>query len=91
MVGVGNNHLYDALEEGARTTLQALRKAGFEEGSGYFGAGASADAAWRPAVLEVAGQTIAFLGCTTIEGAEHFVNYVATETKGGAAGCTAGR
>ncbi|MGI9180295.1 MAG: CapA family protein [Longimicrobiaceae bacterium] len=91
VVGLANNHLYDALEEGVAATLQGLERAGFRSDSTYFGAGHSAEQAWRPAFLTIRGQRIAFLGCTSITGDEHPISYVATETKGGAARCSEGR
>lgn len=89
VVGLGNNHLYDLLEQGIQETENALSQAGFQSGKGYFGAGLSEHKAWTPAVANVKGQAIAFLGCTTISGAEHPQNYVASDAqrKGGAANC----
>lgn len=89
VVDLGNNHLYDVLEQGIKDTQNALTQAGFQSGVGYFGAGLSEQQAWAPAVATVQGQAIAFLGCTTISGAEHPLNYVAldAQNKGGAANC----
>ena len=89
VVDLGNNHLYDVLEQGIKDTQNALDQAGFLSGVGYFGAGLSERQAWTPAVVNVRGQAIAFLGCTTISGAEHPVTYVASDAqrKGGAANC----
>ena len=89
VLGLANNHLYDALEQGIKDSQNALSQAGFSSGSGYFGAGLSEQQAWAPAVANVQGQAIAFLGCTTISGAEHPLNYVALDAqkKGGAANC----
>ena len=39
VVDLGNNHLYDALEPGVSSTLQAVEQAGFGRGVGHFGAG----------------------------------------------------
>ena len=89
IIGLGNNHVYDTLETGLSTTLHALEKAGFNRGEGYFGAGQTEAEAWQPAIVEVRGQMVAFLGCTTITGEEHDIHYVATIEKGGAAKCDA--
>jgi poly-gamma-glutamate synthesis protein (capsule biosynthesis protein) len=89
VIGLANNHLYDVLEPGVYDTLKALNQEGFKLGETYFGAGLSEREAWTPAVTSIRGQTVAFLGCTTISGAEHPLNYVASNTqrKGGAAHC----
>ena len=89
VVGLGNNHLYDVLEPGIKDTQNALTQAGFQSGIGYFGAGLSEQQAWAPAVANVQGQAIVFLGCTTISGAEHPLNYVVSDAqrKSGAANC----
>ncbi len=85
VVDLANNHMYDALEEGVQSTVEALDRAGIA----HFGAGSSEEGAWRPAVATVRGQTVAFLGCTTIYGASQSITYVASDTnhKGGAAKC----
>jgi hypothetical protein len=88
VVGMANNHVYDHLAAGVRSTIASLQSAGFGSGRGFFGAGSDAGHAWRPAVRRVAGQRIAFLGCTTVTGAGHKVTFVATRHKAGAAACT---
>ncbi len=87
VVGLGNNHLYDVLQPGIKTTLTALQRAGYKAGSGHFGAGRSRREAWRAATVKVKGQKISMLGCTSIEGYEHPVPYVAMARQGGAAAC----
>ncbi len=89
VVGLGNNHLYDALDQGVQSTRASLQQAGFEAGVGYTGAGMSEQAAWMPAIQNVRGQSVAFLACTAITGIEHSINYVASDVakKGGAAKC----
>lgn len=83
-VSLGNNHVLDALDDGLARTIDELDRAGMP----HFGAGATVDDAWRPAFLQRRGQTVAMLGCTTITGAEHEVEYVAGPDQGGAARCT---
>jgi poly-gamma-glutamate capsule biosynthesis protein CapA/YwtB (metallophosphatase superfamily) len=90
VVGLANNHEYDRLQAGVGSTIEALEEAGFRPGHGFFGDGARARDAWVPAVREVDGQRVAFVGCTSITGTEHAVSYVADRHKGGAARCTAG-
>lgn len=97
IIDTANNHLYDGLDQGVVTTLETLANAGFAPGVGYFGAGLSEEDAWRPAVIWRGGQSIAFLGCTTItypfvDGVpvRDAVSYFASDdnNKGGAARCT---
>ncbi|MBA2644598.1 MAG: CapA family protein, partial [Solirubrobacterales bacterium] len=76
---------------GVDQTLQVLEQTGFRRGAGYFGAGSSPRAAWEPAVAEAGGQTVAVVGCTSIEGYEHRIAYVATRRQGGAAACEESR
>jgi poly-gamma-glutamate synthesis protein (capsule biosynthesis protein) len=83
VVSLSNNHSYDGLDAGISSTLSALDAAGVL----HYGAGRTVDEAWRPAVVEVKGQRIAFVGCTTIDGRAHLVSYVAEGKHGGAAAC----
>lgn len=93
VVGLGNNHLFDALEGGTASTIGALEAAGFDGvGAGHFGAGPDPAAAWAPLVLRVPTDSgratrIGFVGCTGILGDEHAISYVAGPGKGGAAAC----
>ncbi len=89
VTGLANNHLFDTLDRGISETQNALEQAGFQPGAGYFGVGSSEMEAWTPAVANVRGQSIAFLGCTTITGVEHALAYVVSPTQAGAAGCNA--
>ena len=93
VLGLANNHIYDAFEPGLHSTLAILQQAGFRAGVGYFGAGDTPDQAWRPAVQRVRGMTISTLGCNTIHGAQHPWSYVASveQAKGGAALCEPAR
>ncbi len=99
MVDLGNNHLYDVQEQGVDDTLSALSRANFQPGVGHFGGGGTEEEAWRPAVASVKGQSIAFIGCTTIVGPTEPIkdvpsqlSYVASdaENKRGAAECEEG-
>lgn len=85
IVDLGNNHLYDYMEQGVDETQRALDAVAMP----YFGAGFNEDQAWQPAVITVKNQTIAFIGCTTISGTRFPINYVASDAdgKGGAAQC----
>ncbi len=96
IIDIGNNHLYDLLDQGVVDTFSALESAGFQPGAGFFGAGLTEAQAWQPAVAEFKGHTVAVLGCTSIT--YPFVNnaldktaisYVVSdaEGKGGAARC----
>ncbi|MEO7665186.1 MAG: CapA family protein, partial [Candidatus Limnocylindrales bacterium] len=89
IVGIGNNHLYDALEPGVRDTMSALDAAGFRAGIGRAGGGQTAAEAWQPAVASARGQRVAVVACTTIDGHATPPTYVAAgATKGGAAACS---
>ncbi len=91
VVGIANNHLFDRLAPGVASTRAALQAAGYEPGRGFFGAGVQDDQAWAPAVREVEGQRVALVGCTSITGDEHAIDYVAGPDKGGAARCEPAR
>ena len=89
-VDIGNNHLYDLLEDGVQSTISALDN----ESMNHFGGGANEESAWAPSVITVKDQKIAFIGCTTIGQpipavTNHDVTYVASDAlrKGGAAFC----
>ncbi len=89
VVSLANNHVYDAVNPGVTDTLRALDRAGVA----HFGAGLNEAQAWRPRVFAKKGQTIAFLGCTTIYGRSQEMRgtptYVASDAdrKGGSARC----
>ena len=94
LVDMGNNHNYDMLEVGLSTSLSALEEAGLL----HFGAGRNEASAWGPAILASKGQTIAFIGCTTLRIPLNTVTrtdvpYVASDLlrKGGAAYCAEAR
>lgn len=84
VVDLANNHVYDALDTGLERTLATVDEAGLVG----FGAGRTVREAWQPAYVERRGQRVAFVGCTTVDGAQHEVGYVATAHHGGAARCT---
>ena len=83
-VSLGNNHLYDALDPGLKSTIKALDAAGIA----HFGAGESPAAAYKPAIVTANGQKVAMIGCTTVDGHNWQTTYVASPTQGGAAYCT---
>jgi poly-gamma-glutamate synthesis protein (capsule biosynthesis protein) len=90
IVDIGNNHLYDLLEEGLQSTLATLEW----EGMDYFGGGVDEESAWAPSVVDAKDQKVAFIGCTTIGQpippvTNHDISYVASDAlkKGGAALC----
>jgi poly-gamma-glutamate synthesis protein (capsule biosynthesis protein) len=90
LVDLGNNHMYDLLEDGLSKTLSVLQ----ENNLPYFGAGHDEASAWKPAIAEVGAQRIAFVGCTSVWRptppiTANDVTYVAQDEvpKGGAARC----
>lgn len=91
IVDIGNNHSYDMLEVGLSTSLSTLDQAGML----HFGAGTNEANAWAPIIITSKGQTIAFLGCTTLRiplntPIRNDIPFVASDVlmKGGAAYCT---
>lgn len=94
IVDLGNNHTYDMLEMGLNNSISALDEVGVL----HFGAGTNEANAWAPIVISLKGQTIAFLGCTTLRiplktPIRNDVPYVASDVlrKGGAAYCAEAR
>ena len=94
IVDMGNNHTYDMLEAGLNNSLSALDEAEML----HFGAGTNETNAWAPLVISLKGQTIAFLGCTTLRiplqtPIRNDIPYVASDVlrKGGAAYCAEAR
>lgn len=90
MVATGNNHIYDMLENGLAYTLSTLDQANMA----HFGSGPTEASAWAPEMVTMKGQTIAFIGCTTIWTSippitANDISYVASDQqhKGGAARC----
>jgi poly-gamma-glutamate synthesis protein (capsule biosynthesis protein) len=90
IVDLGNNHIYDMLEVGLNNSISALDQAGIF----HFGAGTNEANAWASAMVQSKGQTIAFIGCTTLRiplntPTRNDVPYVASDVlkKGGAAYC----
>jgi poly-gamma-glutamate synthesis protein (capsule biosynthesis protein) len=90
IVDLGNNHAYDMLEPGLNNTVSSLDQAGVL----HFGAGANEATAWAPVIVSGQGQTIAFVGCTTLRiplntPVRDDVPFVASDVlrKGGAAYC----
>jgi poly-gamma-glutamate synthesis protein (capsule biosynthesis protein) len=86
VVDLGNNHVYDALASGLRSTIASVDAAGLV----HFGAGMTLEEAWRPAYVEAHGQRVAFIGCTTITGEQYQDAYVVRPGQGGAASCEPG-
>jgi hypothetical protein len=83
VVSMGNNHAADALGAGITSTLQALDAAQVL----HMGAGLTEADAWKPATMVVRGRTLAFLGCTTVDGKPGEVPIVAGPATPGAAKC----
>jgi hypothetical protein len=93
VVGLANNHIYDALDHGLVSTVQALDLAGFVRGAGVFGAGATPEQAWQPARQWLRGTVVSLVGCTTVHGSQYPNSYVTSvnQHKGGAALCELSR
>lgn len=63
VVSLANGRLADAGSGGVDQTVTALD----EVGVAHFGAGATEEQAWAPALIEVRGRTVAFVGCSDID------------------------
>lgn len=83
VVSLSNNHTFDGLGAGLKSTIAALDAAGVK----HFGAGPTVAEAWKPAILTVRGNRVAFVGCTTVDGRHSGTSYVAEARHGGAAEC----
>jgi poly-gamma-glutamate capsule biosynthesis protein CapA/YwtB (metallophosphatase superfamily) len=86
VVDLGNNHVYDGLAAGLDSTIRVVEAAGLV----HFGAGRTPAEAWRPAYAEARGQTVGFVGCTTVTGDRYPITYVTRPGQGGAAECAPG-
>lgn len=87
VVSLANNHVNDGGAAGIASTLTALDDAGVR----HFGAGRTEDEAWTPLEVPVRGRTVAYVGCTTVDGLPSPHPYVAQGSSGGAARCSEGR
>ncbi len=80
-VSTGNNHVYDYLEQGITDTLENLRMNGIPTS----GSGSNATMAFQAYRAVLKGTPYAFLSMNSIDGSEHRIRYIATESKGGSA------
>jgi hypothetical protein len=83
-VSLGNNHVYDYLEEGILDTLFHLENAQIPSS----GAGINSEAAFAPYRQQVNASPYSFLSMTSVTGGQHSISYVAEAGKGGAADLT---
>lgn len=80
-VSLGNNHVYDYLEDGLVDTLFHLQAAGIPSS----GAGLTADEAFAPYRTTLGGHPYSFISANSVSGSQHAIDYVAGDGKGGAA------
>jgi len=78
-VSLGNNHLYDYLEQGTIDTIYNVNVNGIE----HSGSGLNSEEALAARRLTINGEDYAFFSATSVTGNKHADNYVATATKGG--------
>lgn len=83
VVSLGNNHVMDGYRKGLDSTVKALDEAGVA----HFGAGRNDADAWKPTYVKKRGQTVGYIGCTTVDGIRHPTPYVASKNNPGAARC----
>lgn len=80
-VSLGNNHVYDYLEQGLTTTLNNLDSYGMA----HSGAGFSNEEAFARHQTVLGGTAYGLISATSVSGDQYQINYVASDTKGGAA------
>jgi poly-gamma-glutamate capsule biosynthesis protein CapA/YwtB (metallophosphatase superfamily) len=80
-VSMGNNHVYDYLEQGLEDTTHNLDQYGLA----YSGAGVDSASAFSPYRAVLPDGTYSMISATSVSGDQHSVNYVAGADKGGAA------
>ncbi|MDX2456301.1 MAG: CapA family protein [Gammaproteobacteria bacterium] len=80
-VSLGNNHIYDYLEQGVIDTLAHINS----NGIGHSGAGLNSTQAFTAYRTTLSGSLYGFLSMTSVAGSQHTQTYVADATKGGAA------
>jgi poly-gamma-glutamate capsule biosynthesis protein CapA/YwtB (metallophosphatase superfamily) len=80
-VSLGNNHVYDYLEQGLTDTLMHIDN----NGIGHSGAGLNSTQAFTAYRTALSGSAYGLLSMTSVSGSQHTQSYVADATKGGAA------
>ncbi|MBQ4833085.1 CapA family protein [Pseudoalteromonas sp. MMG010] len=83
-IALGNNHVYDFLEDGLEDTLLEVEQADLA----YSGAGVDIASAYQPEYIDVGTLKLGLFSATSITGIEHEITYVTGENKGGAADLT---
>lgn len=78
-VSLGNNHLYDYLEQGTIDTIYNVNVNGIE----HSGSGLNSAEALTARRLTINNEDYAFFSATSVTGNNHADSYVATATKGG--------
>lgn len=92
-VSLGNNHVYDYLEQGLTTTLNNLDSYGMAHSGAESSSRAvsssrvvsSIEKAFAPYQTELGGTTYGLISATSVSGDQNEINYVAGDSKGGAA------
>ncbi len=80
-VSTGNNHVNDYLEQGVTETLYHLAAAGIPTS----GSGPNETRAFEAYHALIHGTPYSFLAMNSIDGSEHTISYVATDSKSGSA------
>ncbi len=83
-VSLGNNHVYDYLQQGMADTLSFINNAGIP----HSGAGLNAADAFLAHRIQRGGHNYALLSMTSVTGAHNPPKYVADDLQGGAADLT---
>jgi hypothetical protein len=80
-VALGNNHIYDYLEQGVVDTLDHLDTANIP----HSGAGMTPDDAFEPFRTTIRGHDFSFVSVSSIDGSQYPILFVANEEKAGGA------
>ena len=83
-VSMGNNHVFDYLDDGVAATIDHLNTAGIP----FAGIGVNSTQAFTAYRSTLKNNDYGFLGMTSIDGHQHSDTYVANASKGGAADLT---
>ena len=80
-VSLGNNHIYDYLDQGLLDTFEALENWGVP----YGGAGISPGLAWQPQQVTLGTNAYDLISASSIDGSVHDIGFSASDTQGGSA------
>ena len=80
-LSMGNNHIYDYLEQGLLDTIANVKDQGFD----YTGFGINSTEAFKPFRTTLKDHSYSFLSMSSVSGSQYSVDFTAYEDKGGSA------